>query len=342
MRFSSLLKTVPVICSLFVLAPTGNADVSSVPMGYLAVKIAAGSTDAPVTTSFAIPLIDEARNEGVTTARIASVTADQIKVTGAGWTPGKLAARRAPYAVRIKSGTKAGVTFVITDNTEDTLTVETSTRLTKLGLKTGETGNLIQLIPIDTLDSLFGNDTLIGARKARNADIVYLGAHNQTGYFYNTSLDHWVSTDGSTKDRGRTPIPPESAVSIARVGPATTLFFDGRVPETAFVVDVANSGETYTHTGFPVNTTLGELALQTKLPNWIAAGKPAKADKIAVASGKSWVTYYFNGKQWRRTNGSTINRDGAMIKAGVPIRIIRVGDATGTTPLKLRRPYPLD
>lgn len=342
MALTPSLKNSVLFSALLSLVSVVSANISSVPVGYMAIKIAGGAPGAPVTTSFAVPLTDEPSNDGATTGRITALAANQITVADAGWAPGKLATKATPYAVRIKTGTNAGLTLVITANTTDTLTVETAADLTKLGIKKGASGNLIQLIPIDTVDSLFGTDTLLGAQNAQNADIVYLGANSQNGYFYNTSLNRWVSIDGTTKDRGRTRIPPEAAVSVARIGPTTTLFFDGRVPETAFVVNVANSGDTYTHTGFPTATTLGELSLQTKLPNWVSAAKPGKADKISIASGKQWVTYYHTGTQWRRTTDTSGKRDGVAIKAGVPIRITRVGTATGSTPLKISRPYKID
>ncbi len=342
MATSPSLKNTVLLAALLSFASAVSADISSVPMGYMSVKLAGGAPGAPVTTSFAVPLTDEPNNDGAVVGRITGLTSDQITVTDAGWTPGKLATKANPYAARIKSGSNAGLTLVITANTADTLTVETSVDLTQLGIKKGASGHLIQLIPVDTLDSLFGSDTLIGAKKLRNADIVYLGANSQDGYFYNTGLNRWVSIDGTTKNRGLTRIPPDAAVSVARVGPETTLFFDGRVPETAFVVEVANSGETYTHTGFPTAVTLGELSLQTKIPGWVSATKPAKADKISIASGNRWDTYYYTGSRWRRTTDTSGKRDGVTIKAGVPIRITRVGTATGSTPLKIRRPYAID
>lgn len=339
---SFLRKASLVFAALLGVASALAVDVSSVPVGYMKVKIAAGAPGAPVETSFAVPLLDLASNKGATTGRIAGLKGQTITVTDAGWAPGKLATAGSPYAVRIKTGTQAGLTLVVTDNTADTLTVETSLKLPKIGIKTGSSGDLFQLIPIDTLDSLFGDDTLIGAKKKKNADIVYLGAHKREGYFYNTELARWVSTDGSTKNRGRTQITPEAAVTIARVGPATTLIFEGRVPETPFLVDVANSGETYTHTGFPTDITLGQLALQDKIPGWVSSTKPAKVDTIAVANGKSWTTFYYTGKKWLRTTETSGNRNDAVIKAGVPIRITRLGSATGTTELRIARPYAVE
>lgn len=342
MRPSFLPKPIFLFAALLGLTSISATDVSTVPVGYMKVKIAAGAPGKPVETSFAVPLIDEASNKGVATGRIAAVKKNTIKVADAEWAPGKLATAKAPYAVRIKTGARAGLTLPIIDNTADTLTVDTSLNLAKIGLKTGSSGNLVQLVPIDTLDSLFGDDTLIGAKKVKNADVVYLGEHKRKGYFYNTELKRWVSTDGTTKNRGRTHIPPDSAVTIARVGPATTLIFEGRVPETPFEVEVANSGDTYTHTGFPTDITLGKLALQKKIPGWVSSSKPNKADKIAIANGKAWTTYYHTGKKWLRDKDTSGNRNDTVIKAGAPIRITRIGKDKGTTTLRLSLPYSLD
>lgn len=317
--------------------------VTTVPVGYLKIDIAAGTVVAPVSTSFSIPLTGDALNTGAVAGRVTGVTASKLKVTGAGWTDGALAVKAFPYAVRFTSGVNAGLTLVITANTAAQVTVSSSVDLTTLGIKTGSTsGDTVQIIPVDTLNSLFGSDTLIGSNNPDTADKVYLGANDPKAYYYNTELDRWVRTSGATTDRGNVQISPQAMVRVVRVGAATSLIFTGRVPETNFVNDIANSGKTFSSAGFPTDTTLGVLALQTKIPGWVASATPATADTVTIRTATSLRTYFYNGTHWlRTTDTATANRDAVVLSAGTPFYVTRLGAATGTSRLTVTRPYAL-
>lgn len=203
-------------------------------------------------------------------------------------------------------------------------------------------GDRLQLLPIDTLDSLFGSSTLVGSSSASNADVVYLGSPTLLAYYYNTSLHRWVRTTGATLDKGTIVIPPESMITIARVSSALPLVFTGRVPEAPFVATVANSGNSYLHAGFPTDTTLGELSLQTLLPGWVSASSASAADQLSVPTGAGWLSYYHNGYHWIRTTGPTQDRDAVSIPAGTALLITKQGFTSGTVRLKRPVPYSLN
>ena len=321
----------------------GVNTVTTVPVGYLKIDITAGTVVAPVSTSFSIPLTGDPLNTGAVAGRLTGVTASKLKVTGAGWTDGALAVKAFPYAVRFTSGANAGLTLVITANTTAQVTVSSSVDLTTIGIKTGSTsGDTVQIIPVDTLNSLFGADTLIGADTPAAADKVYLGANDPNAYYYNTTLSRWVRTTGATTDRGNVQILPQAMLRVVRVGAATSLIFPGRVPETNFVNDIANSGTTYSSAGFPTDTTLGALALQTKIPGWVSSTMPATADTVSIRTATTLRTYFYNGTRWLRTTDSvTANRDGLVLPAGTPFYVTRLGAATGTSRLTVTRPYAL-
>jgi putative intracellular protease/amidase len=322
----------------FCILKADTTSVATIPVGYMTVNIAGGTIAAPVTTRFAIPLVDTPQAAGLAGGPVASVTANTLTLASAGWADGALATAAFPYAVRILTGAQAGLTLLVTANTTDTVTVE-GADLTTLGVVAGDR---LQLVPVDTLQSLFGSDTLAGSTSAATADIVYLGSQSLLGYYYNTTLGRWVRTVGPTSDRSNIMIPPESMVTVARTAAATSLVFVGRVPEAPFVATVANAGNTYLHAGFPSDTTLGGLSMQTILPGWLSASTASQADQLAVPTGAGWLSYYHNGTQWVRTTGPALNRDTVSVPAGTALLISKQGFAAGTSVLKRPVPYSFD
>lgn len=320
------------------LAATGAFAASTVPVGGMSVNIVGGSVAGPFTTSFSIPLLDTPGSIGAGVGRITSVTSTTITSTGAGWTSGALASAAAPYACRITSGAAAGVTFTITANTEDTIST-TEVDLSTLGLIAGASGDSFRLIPVDTLFTLFGSNTLLGATNSTDADIVTLSRVSQLSYYYNTSLNQWVRTTGLTTNRNNIPIPQDTVVSITRKSSGMTLRFPGRVPDVRFKLAVPNAGTLYTHTGFPTDVTLGVLSLQTALPGWVSSASSANADTLTVGVGVTSLTYFHNGTNWQRTSGLTTNRDSISIAAGTPIIIFKRGNASGVTYWTRNLPY---
>lgn len=309
----------------------------SPPVGGMVVAVAAGTAPAPLTTSFAIPLQDVPAATGVTTGAISSVTSTSLTVNNAGWTNGALVLSGFPYAVKLLSGQAAGLTLVVASNTTDTVTFS-GVNLSTLNVAPGDR---FTLIPVDTLNTLFGSSTLLGGASAADADIVTLSSTSQLSYYYNTGLSRWVRTSGPTTDRGTTPILPDTVVSITRKSSALDLVFIGNVPTSRAMISVANSGSTYTHTGFPTAVTLGSLALQTKVPGWVSAASASSADLLGVNSGGAWTYYFHNGTNWQRTSGPSTNRDTVSIPAGAAIQLFKAGVASGNTYFTRDLPYSL-
>lgn len=309
----------------------------SPPIGGMAVPISAGTGSAPFTTTFSVPLQDIPAATGITTGVISSVTSTTVTVANAGWTSGALTLAGFPYAIKFLSGQAAGLTLTVTSNTTDTISL-TGINLTTLNVAPGDR---FTLIPIDTLNTLFGSSTLQGGATAADADIVTLSGTLEVSYFYNTTLGRWVRTSGPTTDRGATPILPHTAVSITRKSNALSLVFLGQVPTSRAMISVANSGSTYTNTGFPTAVTLGSLAIQTRIPGWVSSAVPASADLVGINSGGIWSYYFHNGTNWQRTSGPATNRDTVSIPAGAAIQIFRVGIAAGNSYLLRDAPYSL-
>lgn len=333
-------KLVALLLAGVVSAPFAFSAVTAYapPVGGMSFNIAGGSVAGPVTTSFSIPLLDAPQASGMTRGRIASLTATTVTVTGAGWTPSALANVAFPYALRMTSGSAAGYTFSITANTTDTLTISGGNP-TQLGIVTGGSGDSFRLIPVDTLNSLFGSNTFLGGDSPASADTVILSNTSQLSYYYNTTLSRWVRTTGPTTDRGNTAIPLDTVISVVRKSGAFVLRFAGAIPMERFNLLVPNAGSKYTHTGFPMDVTLGALSMQTALQGWVSAPLAANADTLSVVSGASLLTYFHNGTNWQRTTGPATNRDAVVIPAGTAIMLFKRGAASGSALLLRNRPY---
>lgn len=330
------LAAAPALLS-FVLTAFAADEAVSPPVGGMTITIAAGSQISPFTTSFAMPLHDIPAANGNMRGVIASRTTSSITVTNAGWTSGGLSMAAFPYAVRISSGSAEGLTAVITSNTADTLTVS-GADLAALGVTAGDR---YSIIPVDTLSTLFGSNTLLGGTSADEADIVTLSSTSQLSYYYNTTSSRWVRITGPTTDRGNTPILPDSVVSIVRKSSQLSLTLTGRVPDTAAMVAVSNTGSTYSHAGFPTDVTLGTLALQNRIAGWVSSASSATADLLGVNSGGSWLFYFHNGSNWQRITGPATNRDNIVIPAGAALRYYRVGAGSGVSYFRRAVPYSI-
>jgi len=319
-------------------ALTSPAEVTySLPVGGEVLFVEAGTPAGPVTSPFALTLVDRAAATGNTMGSLSEVTAHSVRVVGAGWIGSALAHPDYPYDLQLLSGAGAGARLAVVANTPGTL--ELSGRdLVALGVLAGD---LYQLVPVDTLDSLFGADTFKGGPTPAEADIVALGESNRIGYFFDTTSAQWRRTDGPTTNQGETRIPPNGMIAIGRKAGAFTLTLIGAVPISPTNIPVSDQGATFTHTGFPTDITLGSLAIQTHLAGWISNADAGQADVLSVAVGASWVSYFHNGSHWQRAPGNVTSRDAIVISGGTPIRILRRGLGGGSRPLVLPLPYTL-
>lgn len=313
--------------SLPLCAQSGN----SIPSGSLRVTLAAGTPAAPATTAFALLLTKKPTAAGAASGRITTLGATSLTLASAGWTAGSLSTAAAPHAIRITSGASAGRVLGIVTNTADTLTLG-GPDLATLGLVPGDS---FELVPLETLNSLFGSGTLTGGANPAAADIVHLGGQTRDSYYYNTTQRQWRKVSGRPVDAGSIVLYPDAPIFVARTGAAVTLNLTGRVPSTPFRADVANTGNTYTHTGFPTDVTLGALALQTRVPGW------SSADKIYLRADNTWRSYSHNGTAWVAATGDTASQDALSLPAGSPLLIVRPGLNDGATTVIRALPYSL-
>jgi endoglucanase len=324
----TLIASLPMTGPRLFMRLVSNDDLPTVPVGYLNTDVGAGAT-----TAFSVPLDDTANPTGIRAGKIESFTAATITHAAGGWT-GNLANASSPWAVRLTSGSAAGKLFDIVANDETTLTLGNAA-LTTLGVVAGDT---FELVPLDTLGTLFPPGALLGGTSPASADVVQVRSGTSwVAFYYNTSLGFWRRTSGAPTNSDNVVVRPGSGLMLTRRGGALTLNFTGRVLGATFRTPVANASTTATGLGYPMDTTLGAFGLQNLLAGWRAGTTMRSADSVGIHNGTTWVPYVFNGTGWQTTSG--VNSDNLSLPAGTVLLVSRPGNASGTTDLVRTKPY---
>jgi hypothetical protein len=332
-----------------------QTTVQGEPFGYVKINITAGTGTAKRTTLLSLPLLDEASITGNATGRITGLTATTISAAGAGWSAGELSAAATPHLIEITSGVAKGRMLLISTtaaNTADTVTIasEEATRvgdLTNLGITTGaENGDTYRIRPVDTLSSFFGTPetTLIrGGATANEADTITIVANGSaTTYFYSTTSGRWSRVSLGSPDASNVPLPPYAGLQYARLADTPLEFIvTGMVPSGDREVSIKNSGVTLLAPYWPVNQTLGDLALQN-LPNWGSGATPASADTLVLSTPTgSPNTFFHDGSNWRRVALGSPLANTNVVPVGASILINKKGSAAGFASYEHAAPYNL-
>lgn len=345
-----------VLCLVWLMLPApAAAQAASSPVeGVITFVVPAGQA-----RTLSLPLLATPAGSGRVRGRLSAVGADYVESLGAGWLPGFYSDPAAPYLLRLTSGAAAGRFFVVAAlaNTGTRLFVQNDgTPLDGLGIKVGEDGDHYELLPADTLASLFGTDLLAGATTSTVADNVQLWQAGMTAstYYFNTTRARWeLSTDtASSPSRDHVVLRPDRGLLVRRrAATELVLRLTGRLTTTGFHSTHLRSGATLAAPGFPLATTLGELALQApdRIAGWQGAAATTTpvtaADTVQVWSGTTWTAFYYDtGKQrWQRMGDATgADRNGFEIGAGQPVLIQRRNSGGAlTAPVRVPLPFPL-
>jgi uncharacterized protein (TIGR02597 family) len=327
---------------------TTSVSVASLPQGM--VVISTGSQGS--TNYISLPLSSNA----IYTGSVNSVGSNTINVSNSPFTI-NLANIGAPYFVKFLSGTEAGRTLLITGNTTNSLTVSTTDNSTQsVNLQTSNfavnSGDSFEVVPGDTLGSLFGTNTtanplsITGASSYVSAD--WVNIYNPTTgswqiYFFNTSLNYWT-LEGSSGNANSTVLYPYSGLSITRHSssePVPYIVLTGRVPEVQVMVKTTGSNAiTYVSTGYPVGMTLSQLNLGS---NWTKGTTTATADVVSVwnSSTRSFVSYYqLPSSAWCQAGSPTANKGSTVLPPGCCLALQQHATVSGATSyLTLSVPY---
>lgn len=328
-------------CVPSIFAQTG---VATTPVGFMAYTVpGAVNASIPTKTAIAFPLHDTPVFSGTITA----VGAATLTNSNAPWQDSSsvvinYAGSASPYFVRVRTGLQAGRVMLITANTASQLTVDTRTpslSLTASGLSMAA-GDSIDIVPADTLGTLFGTTTPIfksgaSAAVADNISVWDDATQSWVTYFHNGT--QWVrDQDQAQTSQNNTVIYPDRALFITRRDtPPVTFTLVGEVPASDQKTLVAGpqSGsvsKTYVANLFPTDTTLASSGI-ANLTGWAKNADFTQADVVMIwdTTSQTWGAYYNDGTQWLcyPVAGS---QDSTVIPAGSAVFIARRSSPTAS------------
>ena len=286
--------------SIFAISLRAQTTVTTDPVGFTSVTVPSGAVRA-----LSLPL----NNFPDCTAAVSAVTNKTISTANAAWTAdayGPFSTK--PHVVRFLSGDLQGYQFRIDSNTSDTLTLATNGVDVTTAIKVGER---YSILPVATLQSLFGASaaSLTRSTDSRQADNVLIRGSCGWVTYYNDGVQ-WLHEGGPTTATGAPPdnataLLPEFGFLFVRRGNTSYEFaVVGAVPTTKLVTDLP-SNETLLANRFPVAIKLSDLGL-AQLTAWKTSSNPSSADKVRIRGSLGWLTYYFDGADWRREGPNTI------------------------------------
>jgi len=305
-----------------------GAEVYSVPQGVVAIEIpAATNATTPSITPIGLSLFNPPVYSGAVTA----VTSNTITDSNAAF--GDLSTVGNQHYIKVTSGTAAGRLFLISSNTGTSLTVALGTPTVNVDA-TGiavAAGDHYQIIPADTLGSLFGEKesevVLKTGSDANEADNVVIWDDEEGGYvaFFNDG-ENWFLAGGFPLPQNDRLIPLDNGMLIVhRDTNPLSIFISGQVPSSVEKTQLPK--RTLISNRFPVDTTLKESKIN-EAPGWVSSTDFNVADTLAVwlAEDNGWVTYYHDGSNWF-TPDFPVPQDDAIIKSNSAVFILRAGDA---------------
>ena len=335
--------------------------VNSEPVGYVTVKITAGTGTAKKLSYISLPLLEkDLPITGKARGTLTGVTSTTLTDSTAGWTAGALSAPATPYLIAITSGTAAGRIFHIASNASTggavgaSASANTATSVTISTLDTGSgisdlvaagvaAGDSYEIYGCDTLSSALGSPSTTGVVSGSatgTADSVVL-IYNGLASTYIHNGTRWQKIAYGNPDASNTPLLPYYGFSYSRLGNTEmTLTVVGSVPTIARKAQIKNSGITLLGQYFPSDSTLSSLGIQNT-PGWVSNIASASADKIVLISSGVSSTYWYNGTGWKKVAFGNPSADTVVVPAGAMIYISKLGTATGYSTFSQPLPYTL-
>ncbi len=333
----------------FSLAPA-HAQQSTMPVGYLTLKVEAGTGTAKKVTGLSVPFYESATDYSPITGTISAVTANTISDASAGWTAGQLSAVASPYLIKITSGAATGRTFLIsttTANTATTVTIDAKdavqTNLTAVGIVSGDKYEIYRCYTLAGLLGTPSTSGVLGGTTVATADNVMICINGVLEtYYYSTTLNRWTQSIAGNPDATNTPIRPDTGILYGRLAATSfTLVIPGKVSTTARVAMVKNSGTTILAQNWPVATTLANSNIQ-QIPAWVASSSANTSDKVKITTNGLSATYWYDGTNWRKQILGSPIANNQSIPAGSAVTLERLGAQAGYSPLSQPLPYNLE
>jgi len=298
-------------------------------VGGMTLVVPAGETRA-----LSLPLSSAPSARGVVFGRVGAVGPDYVDVPDAGWIPSVLLPAVNPYYVRLRTGAAAGRVLLVEANTASRLCLNTDDAdLTQPAGGPVAPGDAFELVPADTLASLFPAGTLQGGDSAARSDNVQVwGGSDYRTFYFNTTRNRWEESSVPETDCSAVVLRPDRGfLVVRRAATDLRLVMIGRVAEVAPVYWHARPGVTLLSTGSSVDLTLGSLGLQRRAGGWLGASDPVAAftdaDLVEVQYGRATKWFYFDtGRhQWQLAGDDTVrDQNDLKLPAGTPVFIHRL------------------
>jgi uncharacterized protein (TIGR02597 family) len=316
-----------------------SASVATIPEGMITFTLTHG-----VTNYLSLPLT----NNLTYTSSVTAVTANTISVgdTPAPFTT-SLATAGSPYFVKFLSGSEMGRVLLITANTTNSLTLNTTDNssqtvtLTTSGFSAA-VGDTFEIFPGDTLASVFGNNTaqnpllLNGSTNVFMADSVSIynpALVRWQSYYFNTANGYW-ELNGFASNANNTVLYPYGALTVTRRANEadTTLVLTGRVAEVPILTKTTGSNAiVYGSTGYATDMTLSQFQLGS---SWITGASVLSADTISIwdSTLNHFDTYYQKSDlTWRKSTDATTDQSNLVVSAGNAIAILQRVTVSGAS-----------
>jgi hypothetical protein len=296
----------------------GVAAVTTTPVGRMTATLGQGQ-EIPI----AFPLNTAIGSiTGQPAGFITAVGTNTLDNASAGWTDGALSQAATPYLVRIISGPAAGLVLPVSTTTPNTATrltlVTGGLDLTTLGISPGV--DSYELVPADTLETLFPGSTLKTGDDINTADSLRMWNGSTWIYYFNNGSGWQRSGVGAAPN---TLVRPDRGWILKRVGPTRTFVEYGQVSPVSARLSVSRSANTFV-APLPISTTFDELALQTALPGWSSnAANPAAGDQVRIWNGSTWLVYVYASGSWSRVGVAGSAGSTVLAKPGRPFLIVR-------------------
>jgi hypothetical protein len=288
-----------------------TAVVTTAPVGVVTIEAKGGAG----IQSLAVPLESAPAYVGA----VSRVRKRTLIVNGANWNASPRGTSDTlnlnPLVVRMTSGRAAGRTFTILSRGGNQMSLATNEDLTA----TISAGNRFEILPSDTLGSLFGTDGrgLTTNENPDLADNVRLLEDGQwETYFHNGR--QWLRVgDASRRRRDTTKIVPGGGfLFVRRTAAPLGLLVTGNVPEDPIFSAPAAVSRALVGSPFPTNRRLGTIVDELDLKRGLGW------DSIAVRTAGGWQRYFAHGRQWM-SEGGKVSRLGPLVDAGAAILVER-------------------
>jgi uncharacterized protein (TIGR02597 family) len=298
-------------------APSQAPAAASEPVGYLRTTLPAATNDASTRRTLGIPF----SRPVVFSGTVSSVSAT-LQCSGAAWEASQFTTT--PHYARLRTGTSAGLSFLITSHTASTLALDSEGE--SLG-KLIANGDVFEIYPAHTLGSLFGTTAAAVPLRSGNseaaADLVRLNNGSQwLTYFFDGS--RW-RTPGSDLSQDNTILPPGQGLFLVTKGlQPVSLALVGASRTRAERTTIASNGDTLLSLPVPLTIRLSELGLLS-ISSWKTGPAASLADTLRIWNGASWDILYHTGTTWEAAG--SFPTPNPLLSATSAFLVHRSGDA---------------